>query len=124
MQATAKAMSAARRYRRQLSLPEQLLWRLLRQMRGELKVRRQHPVGPYVADFYCPADKLIIEVDGAAHEDRQHAENLRDQYMRSLELDIVRVRASDVLANPEAVAEALLRLCTPAAGPSTTQPDG
>ena len=124
MRATANAMSAARRFRRQLSLPEQLLWRLLRQMRGVLKVRRQHPIGPYVADFYCPAAKLVIEVDGAGHEHRQHADSQRDRYMRSLGLKIVRVRASDVLTDPEAVADALLRLCTPAAGPSTTQPGG
>jgi len=93
-------------------------------MRGAVKFRRQHPIGPFMADFYCPAAKLSIEVDGAAHEQRQPQDLRRDEYMRSLGLTIVRVRASDVLANPEEVADGLMRLCTAAVGPSTTQPDG
>ena len=117
-------MNAARRLRRQLSLPEQLLWRLLRPSRGHLRFRRQHPIGPYVADFYCPAAKLVIEIDGATHDCRQAADSRRDDYLRSLGLSVMRVAASEVLADPASVADGLVRLCTEAAGPSTTQPDG
>ena len=70
MRATANAMNSARRFRRNLSLPEQLLWRLLKQMRGYLRFRRQHPIGPYVADFYCPKARLVIEIDGGAKNTR------------------------------------------------------
>jgi very-short-patch-repair endonuclease len=56
-------MNAARRLRRRLSLPEMLLWRLLRVTRRELRFRK-HPIGPFVADFYCPAAKTVIEIDG------------------------------------------------------------
>ena len=66
MTASDRAYKNARRFRRELSLPEKLLWVRIR--RGELHFRRQHPVGEYVLDFYCPAAKLAIEVDGAAHD--------------------------------------------------------
>jgi very-short-patch-repair endonuclease len=117
-------MGAARRLRRKLSLPEMLLWRLLRLSRRELRFRRQHAIGPYVADFYCPAAKMVIEVDGATHDWRQNADRGRDAYMKSLGLKVIRIAAADVLADPESVAEGIYRLCESAAGPSTTQPDG
>ena len=117
-------MSAARRLRRQLSLPEMLLWRLLRVSRRDLRFRKQHPIGPYVADFYCPAAKIVIEVDGSTHDQSQPADERRDDYMTSLGLRVVRIAAAEVLANLEAAADALFRLCSTTAGPSTPQPDG
>ena len=122
MRATARSMASARRLRRQLSLPEMLLWRLLRISRRELRFRKQHPIGPFVADFYCPAAKLVIEIDGAAHDERGNFDARRDTYMISLGLKVVRIPAADVLADPEAVADGIYRLCDAAAGPSTTQP--
>ena len=124
MRATAKSMQAARRLRRQLSLPELLLWRLLSTSRRELRFRKQHAIGPFVADFYCPRAKLVIEVDGATHNYRQESDGQRDAYLASLGLRVVRIPAADVLAAPEAVADAIFRLCSAAAGPSTTQPTG
>ena len=124
MRATAQSMSSARRLRRQLSLPEMLLWRLLRLSRRELRFRKQHAIGPFVADFYCPAAKLVIEIDGAIHNERQDADQRRDAYMTSLGLHVIRIPAADILADPEAVADGIHRLCEAAAGPSTTQPDG
>jgi hypothetical protein len=78
VQATGSAIAPARKLRRQLSLPEMLLWRLLRVNRPELRFRKQHPIGPYVADFYCPAAKIVIEVDGATHDWRSDADRERD----------------------------------------------
>lgn len=124
MRATAGSMSAARRLRRQLSLPEMLLWRLLRLNRRELRFRKQHAIGPFVADFYCPAAKVVIEIDGATHNQRQDADRRRDAYMSSLGLNVIRIPAADALADPEAVADGIYRLCEAAAGPSTTQPCG
>ena len=117
-------MASARQLRRQLSLPEILLWRLLRVARRELRFRKQHAIGPYVADFYCPAAKMVIEIDGATHDGRQEADGSRDDYMRSLGLRVIRVAAAEVLADPEAVAGGIYRLCESVAGPSTTQPGG
>ena len=124
MRAIGKSMASARRLRRQLSLPEMLLWRLLRVTRRELRFRRQHAIGPYVADFYCPAAKMVIEVDGATHDYTQDTDRTRDAYMASLGLRVIRIAAADVLADPEAVADGIYRLCDAGVGPSTTQPGG
>jgi very-short-patch-repair endonuclease len=124
MRATARSMASARRLRRQLSLPEMLLWRLLRLSRRDLRFRKQHAIGPFVADFYCPAAKLVIEIDGAIHNQRQDADENRDAYMMSLGLRVIRIRAGDVLADPQAIADGIYRLCEGCAGPSTTQPGG
>jgi very-short-patch-repair endonuclease len=112
-------MASARRFRRQLSLPEMLLWRLLRLSRRELRFRKQHAIGPFVADFYCPAAKMVMEIDGSVHNERQDIDASRDAYMASLGLRVVRVPAVDVLADPEAVADGIYRLCENVTGPST-----
>ena len=117
-------MASARRLRRQLSLPEMLLWRLLRLNRRELRFRKQHAIGPFVADFYCPAAKTVIEIDGTVHDRRQQVDGRRDAYMAALGLTVIQISAADVLADPEAVADGIYRLCESVAGPSTTQPGG
>ena len=101
-----------------------LLWRLLRLSRRDLRFRKQHAIGPFVADFYCPAAKLVIEIDGAAHNERQDEDERRDAYMAVLGLKVIRIPAAEVLADPEAVADGIYRLCEAAAGPSTAQPRG
>ena len=120
MRASATAMNSARRLRRQLSLPEMLLWQRLRLTRGDLRFRRQHAMGPYVADFYCPAARLVIEVDGRAHDSRQAKDERRDAYLASLGLRVSRILAADVLADPDGVADSIYRLCA-AADPCTPQ---
>jgi len=117
MHATKKSMQLARQQRRAMSLPEVKLWALLRRSPGGVSFRRQHPIGPYVADFYCPAAKLVIEVDGQTHDFTVERDEARDEFMRGLGLKIIRVPASEVLADALSVADGLVRLC----GPSTTQ---
>jgi very-short-patch-repair endonuclease len=109
--ATDKAYKSARRFRRELSLPEKLLWVRLRAT--ELRFRRQHPIGPYVLDFYCPAAKLAIEIDGAAHDfgDRPQRDEVRTRRLESHGIQVLRIPAKNVLADPEEVTDALLRLC-------------
>ena len=111
MAATDKAYKAARRLRREMSLPEVLLWRLLRKVSPP--IRRQHPIGGYVVDFYCPAAKLVIEVDGFAHEtgDRPRRDAAREAWLRAHGLRLLRIAARDVLRDAVACAEGILRLC-------------
>ena len=111
MGATDKAYKTARRMRRELSLPEKLLWVRLRG--ASARFRRQHPLGPYVLDFYCPALKLAIEIDGFSHDTgkRPQRDAVRTQWLRRQGVDVLRIPAKDVLADPDAVAEALIRLC-------------
>ena len=69
MRAAVRTFERARGLRRQMSLPEIVLWQVLRKTRlAGLRFRRQHAIGPYVLDFYCPSARLALEVDGFAHD--------------------------------------------------------
>ena len=118
MRATRKSMSSAKRQRRNMSPPEVKLWELLRRSPGGIGFRRQHPIGPYVADFYCPAAKLVIEIDGLVHDFTVERDHARDAYMRRLGLKIIRIAATEVMADALSIADGLIQLC----GPSTTHP--
>ena len=50
-----------------MTLPEVVLWTFRGKRLAGLRFRRQHPIGDYILDFYCPSLKLCIEVDGAVH---------------------------------------------------------
>jgi len=104
----------AKRLRRKMSLPEVLLWQILRKQPGYIKFRRQHPIGRYVLDFYVLELKLAIEIDGIAHDmgDRPDRDETRDQWIESQGVRMLRIAAKDVLANPVAVADSIVRLCT------------
>jgi very-short-patch-repair endonuclease len=73
----------ARKLRREMSLPEAMLWKRLRRGSIGAKFRRQHPIGPYVADFCCLEARLVVEVDGEVHgaDIRQQRDAARDDFM-------------------------------------------
>jgi very-short-patch-repair endonuclease len=106
-------LSKARKLRRQMTLPEVLLWNLLRKSPDGMHFRRQEPLGKYVLDFYCAKAKVCIEVDGIAHNmgDRPERDELRDDELRAIGIEVVRIPATDVLKSPEEVARALVRYC-------------
>jgi adenine-specific DNA-methyltransferase len=67
-----------------MSSPERILWKILRNGQLGAKFRRQHPIGPYIADFYCAQAKLVIEIDSDTGHGTEEAENhdaRRDAYM-------------------------------------------
>ena len=113
MSATDNAFKAAKRLRRDLSLPEVKLWQILRKKPLGLKFRRQHPVGKYVLDFYCAAAKCGFEIDGIAHEmgDRAARDVERDAWLAQHGIEVVRIPATDVLRSAEDVAESIVRYC-------------
>ena len=100
MRASEKTFGRARTLRRQMTLPEVVLWQALRQGNlAGLRFRRQHPIGPYILDFYCAAARLAVEVDGMAHDaaaGTQHDER-RDAWLAERGVKVLRVVAADVL---------------------------
>jgi very-short-patch-repair endonuclease len=100
MDARAPTRHLAKTFRRQLSLPEGLLWRRLK-ARGlaGLHFRKQHPLGPYVLDFYCETARLCVEIDGASHsvDDRPERDERRDAWLAGQEIRTLRLRAAYVL---------------------------
>lgn len=105
------AVQKARELRRSPSPPESLLWQQLRQRPHGLKFRRQHPFGPFIADFYCPAVKLVIEVDGDSHDlgDRPALDAARDLWLREQGLRVLRFNAADVMQDVGSAVLAILR---------------
>lgn len=120
-----------RQLRANATLPERLLWNELKHRSFGYKFRRQHSVGRYILDFYCPVLKLAIEVDGAHHyEPEQFQYDLvRTAYLESLGLTVVRYSATEVLNNLDGVVEGILQRCvamarTPSGSPSLHEGEG
>lgn len=93
-----------------MSLPEVLLWQRLKGKPQGIAFRKQHPVGAYRADFYCAAAKLVIEVDGAAHDmgDRPMRDEARTKWLNGKGYQVIRVSASDVLRDADSAASSIL----------------
>lgn len=89
----------AKSLRRPMSPPEARLWSRVRgkRLHGH-KFRRQHPIGPYILDFYCPAARLAVEVDGRCHEDpeRLARDRRRTMWLAAQGVRVIRVAAVDV----------------------------
>jgi very-short-patch-repair endonuclease len=98
-----------------MTLPEVLLWQQLRGRAGAAKFRRQHPVAGFVADFYCAASRLIIEVDGEAHNrgGRPERDIARDERLRQLGYHVLRIPAAEILTDAGAAADAIVRAASP-----------
>ena len=84
---------------RQASTPTELrLWEFLRAKRFQnIKFRRQHPIGPYVVDFVCLTQKLIIELDGRQHLEQIAYDQQRTSYLEQLGFRVIRFWNHDVL---------------------------
>ena len=100
-----ETIGKARKLRREMSLPEVLLWRELRKRPAGLKFRRQHPVGPYVLDFYCAEAKLAVEVDGESHSHptRMAHARRRTEWLTRQGLAVFRIPAEQVRINLDGV---------------------
>jgi very-short-patch-repair endonuclease len=92
--------------------PEIGLWLALRRNDAGLRFRRQHPAGGYVLDFYCAPALLAIEVDGEAHArgDRPARDAIRDAWLGSCGVRVLRYPARDVLADLDAVVRHILSI--------------
>ena len=108
----AKSVRRAKRFRRELSLPEAMLWQFLRASPNGYKFRKQHPAGPYILDFFCARANLAIEIDGMAHDmgDRPTLDDCRDHFLREHRIDTLRIPAREVLDSVEAVAQSILEV--------------
>lgn len=101
----------ARQLRNNSTPPEILLWNQLKQDKIGFQFRRQKCVGPYVIDFYCPAVKLAVEVDGRIHQFQRDTDQMRDSYLESVGITIFRIPAGSVLRDAYAVAQMIREAC-------------
>ena len=124
--AEGRGVPRARRLRQSMSLPEVILWSVLRTRPNGIKFRPQCASGPYVLDFFCSDARLAIEIDSEAHSrgDRPQRDATRDAYFAQTGIHTLRVAARDVLGDVNAVvtfvlveAAARLPLHHPSGGP-------
>ncbi|WP_374405018.1 endonuclease domain-containing protein [Pelagerythrobacter sp.] len=108
----ARTVQRARRLRREMTLPEVLLWQQLRGSPQGIRFRKQHPAGGYILDFFCARANLAIEVDGIAHDmgDRPQRDAKRDAWLAERRIETRRIPADDVLNDPVAVAENIIAM--------------
>lgn len=97
-----------RTLRRTMTAPETILWAKIRDRRlNGHKFKRQYSVGDYILDFYCPAKRLAIELDGDSHyeDDAQKSDEIRDKFLRSNNITVLRFTNDDVMKNLQGILE-------------------
>ena len=104
-----QSRARARQLRKNPTDAERLLWQKLRfwQVDGR-KFRRQQPLGGYIVDFVCLERRLIVELDGGQHADRNAYDKKRDDWLRNQGFVILRFWNHDVLNNIDGVVEQIL----------------
>ncbi len=106
----AKLKQPARHLRQNLTDSERVLWSRLRgKQLSEVQFYRQKPLGDYIVDFYAPQARLVVEVDGSQHFEGPQADEdrRRDEYLASVGLRVLRFHSREVIAETEAVLEAI-----------------
>ncbi len=99
----------ARRLRQDQTLAEKVLWGLVRNRRlGGFKFMRQIAIDRYFADFVCESGKLIVELDGAAHEGREAYDEDRTETLERFGYVVLRFRNERVMTDPGGVADDIL----------------
>jgi very-short-patch-repair endonuclease len=112
--------SRARSLRRDSTDAERIIWSALRAHRlNGASFRRQTPVGPYVADFLCHSAKLIVEIDGGQHFEReqQKRDARRESFLTSKGYRILRFNNLDVMTNRHGVLESIAAALAAAPSP-------
>ena len=109
---TAAIQQRARELRQEMTPAEELLWgRLRRKQLNGLKFRRQHPLGPFIADFYCAEYRLVVEIDGDVHKGQREYDIVRTEWFEAHGYRVIRFRNDDVIKDIETVLTAILATC-------------
>ncbi len=107
------SIDRARSLRKDMTPPERRLWHFLRVRPGGFKFRRQHPLGPYILDFFCYESAVAIEVDGLAHDLGRHPQRdiRRDAWISEQGVRTLRFLATDVRDDSESVLDMIVGVC-------------
>lgn len=123
---TPEVRGNAKALRANLTPAERRLWEALRGRRlSGLRFRCQHPVGPFVLDFWCPERKLAVEVDGDVHDtpDQAAYDAFRTEQLNAFGYRVVRVRNEEVFHDlPGVLARIAACASLPEAGPGCPPP--
>ena len=104
-------LARARELRQPQTPAESKLWARLRNSQLGFKFRRQHPIDRFIADFYCAACRLVVEVDGDSHARQVEYDAARTEWLSERGYRVIRFANRDVYQNLDAVLEAILGEC-------------
>jgi very-short-patch-repair endonuclease len=107
-----KKYALARQFRKALTDGEVRIWAGLKGKPDGLHFRKQHPIGPYIVDFYCAKAKLVIEIDGEVHgrEDNPQRDERRILYLEGLGLEVLRIPGDEAMGDSDEVVLGILTL--------------
>ncbi|AMV26921.1 hypothetical protein VT84_21145 [Gemmata sp. SH-PL17] len=112
----------ARRLRGDMNSAERILWNELRNRRfARAKFRRQQPLDWYVADFFCAASRLVIELDGDSHMGKEDRDAVRQLYIESHGIRVIRFWNSEVYCELGWVLDCIALALDHAASPSSQE---
>jgi very-short-patch-repair endonuclease len=114
-------LQRSRDFRHPLTPPEAKVWAAVRDRKMGFKIRRQHPIGRFILDFYCAEAKLAIEIDGDAHAapDQAAYDSARTSWLEERGYRVIRFEAAEVGRNLSGVVDAIRAACRARAkGPS------
>ena len=97
---------------RRNTIPEETkLWKYINYEQLGVKFRRQHSIGRYIVDFYCPKLKLVIELDGNQHytEEGLLYDGVREEYMNNLGIKTLRFNNREIRENIEKVVREIIK---------------
>ena len=101
--APAEIFQIAETLRRDMTVTEKIIWEHVCKSRLGVRIRRQHPVWKFIADFYCHELKLIIEIDGGIHlcSERKDYDISRDVILKEFGIEIIRFTNEEVMEKTE-----------------------
>ncbi|MEK7623845.1 MAG: DUF559 domain-containing protein [Patescibacteria group bacterium] len=98
-----------RSLRQEATKAEQVLWENLKNKQLGYRFRRQFSIGPYILDFYCHGKRLAVEVDGPIHDKNKTRDILRDTWLKTQGIQIIRFKNDEVLFDRDRVMKTILR---------------
>jgi cyclase len=101
----------AKALRKNMTDAEQILWGYLKAKPNGFKFRRQHPLGIYIADFYCHKLKLVIELDGSIHDNIEVKQNdaIRQKLIEEDGITVIRFTNKEIMNNVQNVLKQLVQ---------------
>ena len=101
----------AERLRRDMTATEKIIWDRVCKNQIGIRIRRQHPVWKFIADFYCHEVKLVIEIDGGIHlrSENKEYDISRDIILKEFKIEILRFTNDEVINEPDLVIEKIRR---------------
>lgn len=101
---------AAEWLRLNMTRAESLLWERLRRKQLGVRFKAQHPIGRFIADFYCHKKKIVIEIDGKIHEKQKEYDEGREAEMEKFEIKVIRFNNEEIFQDLDRVVERIRKL--------------